>query len=64
MYAAGEGNVVTIAHQLTHGAVAWQRGSDGEAELNVAGGRFGQHVVYIPMQGLIIKAIKMAVGVD
>ena len=64
MHAAGEDDVVTRPHQLTHTAVAGQGRGDRQAEFHIARGRFCQHVVDVFVQSLIIQTIKMAVGVD
>lgn len=64
MHAAGENHVVTLSDQLAHPAISRQRCRNGKEELHVTRGGFCQHIVHVFMQGFIIQAIKMAVGVD
>ena len=64
MHTAGEDHFRAVAHQFTHMTVARQRRRDGQGKADVARGGFRHHVIHVFMQGLIIKAIEMAMRVD
>ncbi|MNF13375.1 hypothetical protein D3C80_2151980 [compost metagenome] len=64
MNTAGEDHFRTLPDQFAHLAIAWQRGRDGKSKTDITCGGFRHHIVNVFVQGLIIKAIKMAVRVD